>query len=674
MSPPSQPHPPPPSAPSWRTLALLALAVFALWWPLVTLWQQPISGLQERAADWVWQQSADRTTERRVVLIDIDQASLRALGPWPWSRPQLAQLSDALAQQGAALQVFDIVLAAPAEGDAELAATLARNQAVLAQVFALSPNTDVASGQTTGALAGLACPPGVPTALGHLANPAAYAALPVGHITPQLAPDGLLRHQPALICHQGRAYPALFLAALMHASGAQPLHWAPQSGHPSAPSVRLQGLDIGSAAGLPLSPSGLVRIPWGTHPDAFISLPAHDVLAGRVPHGLLHNAWVVVGSTAIHLGDRVATPFGAHGAGLMVHAQLLRAALDDAIPHQPAWATAYGALWVALGFALMALLMRRRALGAAVLPLLALGWAGAAWGLHALALVHLGWWLPWLAWALLLLGLGLALAAWGYAVQRLERARLLRHLGSYLPAPVAAALLAHDPTDRIEARRLEVSVLYADIRNFSAYCERRPAAESTAVLQAFFAAATRAVEQHGGRVEAFEQDAVLAVFEPSPSQSAAACAQAALAAAEALLAQSPHIFPTERAQQTSPDTPDDDQPLDQPIDPVAAAHSAPLALGIGIDSGEAVLGSFGLAQRRTHRAMGPVVSRAHRLQGMTAELAHPILLGAQASALVGPQRLDYLGSFLLEGLRQPIGIYAHRLAGGLGALPACPTA
>ena len=473
--------------------------MLALWVPLVVVWQQPISGLQERATDWVWQHSASRATERRVVLIDIDQASLRALGPWPWSRPQLAQLSTALAQQGAALQVFDIVLAAPAAGDAELAATLARNQAVLAQVFALSPHTDVASGHTSGALAGLACPPGVPTALGHLANPAAYAAVPVGHITPQLAPDGLLRHQPALICHQGRAYPALFLAALLHASGTPPLQWLAHSGlHPSAPSVRLQGLDIGAGAGLPLDASGLVRLPWGTHPDAFISLSAHDVLAGRVPQGLLHNAWVVVGSTAIHLGDRVATPFGAHGAGLMVHAQLLRAALDDAIPHQPALAHAYGALWVLLGFALMAQLMRRRLLGAAVLPLVALGWAAAAWGLHALALVQLGWWLPWLAWALLLLGLGLALAAWGYGVQRLERARLLRHLGSYLPAPVAAALLAHDPSDRIEARRLELCALYADIRNFSAYCERRPATEATAVLQAFFAAATRAVEQHGG--------------------------------------------------------------------------------------------------------------------------------------------------------------------------------
>ena len=661
----------PTGAPSVRTLALIGLLVLALWWPLIMFFSQALRGLEERSGDWVWQQVATHQTERRIVLIDIGQSSLDAVSAWPWSRAQLAQLSDALAKQGAALQVFDIVLAAPAEGDAQLAATLLRNRALLAQVFALVPHTEAASGQSSGALPGLACPASVPTAQGHLANPSAYAAVPAGHITPKLAPDGLLRHQPALICHQGRAYPALFLAALMHASGVQQLRWEPQARQPGAPSVALQGLDLGSGAGLPLDARGLVRIPWGLHPEAFISLAAHDVLAGRVPQGLLDGAWVVVGSSALGLGDRVATPFGAHGAGFMLHAQLMRAALDDAIPYQPAWAAWYAALWAGLGFAGMLWLARRRTLAVYGLPLFGLGWAASAWALHALALAHWGWWLPWAAWSLLLLGLGLALAAWCYLVQRFERERLLRHLRSYLPAPVVAALLAHDPTDRIEARRLEVSVLYASMRNFSAYCERSPAATSTAVLQAFFAAVTRAVEQHGGRVEAFEQDAVLAVFEPGASPQACtspqACARAALAAAQAVLAQSERILPLD-----SPAPPDAAAPW-QP-DPVAAAISAPLAIGIGLDTGEAVLGSFGLAQRRTHRALGPVVRSASRLQAMTAELAHPILLGPQAAALIGPQQLDCLGSFLLDGLRQPMHIYALQTPGGTGPDPACAPA
>jgi adenylate cyclase len=94
----------------------------------------------------------------------------------------------------------------------------------------------------------------------------------------------------------------------------------------------------------------------------------------------------------------------------------------------------------------------------------------------------------------------------------MERDRIFAHLSSYLPGPVAAALAARDPSDAIEADRKNISVLFADIRNFSAYCEARPPEETTAVLHAFFSMATQVVEKHGGMVESFQGDAVLAVW------------------------------------------------------------------------------------------------------------------------------------------------------------------
>jgi len=74
-----------------------------------------------------------------------------------------------------------------------------------------------------------------------------------------------------------------------------------------------------------------------------------------------------------------------------------------------------------------------------------------------------------------------------------------------------------------------------------------------------------------------------------------------------------------------------------------------------------MVGSFGLARRRTHLALGHPVTAAARLQEMTAELAHPILVGEGMAASLGNHRLVSQGMFLLEGLKNPSHIYAYPL-------------
>ena len=84
----------------------------------------------------------------------------------------------------------------------------------------------------------------------------------------------------------------------------------------------------------------------------------------------------------------------------------------------------------------------------------------------------------------------------------------------------------------------------------------------------------------------------------------------------------------------------------------------PLALGIGIETGNALVGFFGPARRRTHAALGETVTIASRLQALTADLAQPILIGEGAAAHLAADAVTSLGSFLLEGLRRPRLVYA----------------
>lgn len=614
------------------------LVAAALWWLISVVFATTLNALEERSGDWAWRASASTTRESRVILVDIDEASLQQLGPWPWPRQRVAQLSDQLAAEGTSLQVFDIIFPHPANGDAPLIASLKKNNAIIGQTFALEPNTQAATGQPAAPLQWPACPPNLPIAHGYIANAPAFDPLPTGHITPHIEEDGHLRRQPALICHQGKVYPALFIAALAHALSS-PIGPMEADAGLLQPAWQLAAPTF-DKTGIPLDHHGLVRVPWTLRPEAFVSLSAADVLAGRTPQNLLQNAWVVVGSTALGLNDRVATPFGANSAGLMVHAQLLRGALDGALPAQPRLAPALSALITVVGTALLATLGRLRRKPVFILVLAGLVLAVSLWLLKAWLLTQFNLWVEWVTPALYLLLFSLCLGLFEYARDRVERERIYNHLASYLPRPVAAALTLQDPSDAIDAKRRTITVLYANIRNFSVYCETHPPEQAAAVLHAFFSMVTRLVEQHGGGVESFHGDAILAVWgseadaaQPDPTHPAQA-----LAAAVAILQASQHTLP---------------QPQPEEL--------APLVLGMALETGIATVGSFGLARRRTHLAIGHPVTMAILLQEMTIELAHPILLGEGIAASVGGQNLVSQGVFLLEGLKTPSHIYAYPL-------------
>ena len=119
------------ASPWWlRAAAVLVAALCVL--VIETLAPGLPRNLEERAGDMLWQASAGNAgpadaQERRVIVVDIDEASLAKLGPWPWPRERLAELSRRLASLGAGTQVYDVVLPESRPGDAALAAEFARH-------------------------------------------------------------------------------------------------------------------------------------------------------------------------------------------------------------------------------------------------------------------------------------------------------------------------------------------------------------------------------------------------------------------------------------------------------------------------------------------------------------------------------------------------------------------
>lgn len=619
----------------WRGRLLLLTVLGAVVLLLSTLAPGLVSGIDERSGDllWRWAAAQERNDERRLIIVDIDEAALARFGPWPWPRQLLAKLLHRIGELGPTAIVADIVFPDPRPDDGALAAEVARQPVVLAQIFGLPPATPTSSGRLQGALDAPACRAPLPQANGFIANAPDLKA-PTGHITPRIASDGAVRALPALVCHDGQTHAALGLMALVRAAGAAPAFELHKGQGLLEPPWWLSHREL-PALRVPLDRQGDVRLPYRLDRRAFVSVSATDLLEGRAPAALFSGALVLLGATAFGIGDFVPTPLGGAIGGVEVHAQFISALLDGQLPHTPVGAPALRLFWsvLAAGLLLATCVRPRRLPPVWLLPLLAAVLAGLTFGLFAWLLQTHDLWLGWADVAIFIVLSGMGLAMFEHARTRLERERLYRNLSAYLPESVAAHIAFHEVRGLIEAERREVSVLFADIRNFSAYCEGRPPEETAGLLHAFFTTATRVVEAHGGVIEEFVGDAVMAVWN-GPIRCLDHSARA-YAAACALLDEARSLFP----------------------DPPPPGLE-PLALGIGIESGDALIGSFGPARRRTHTALGETVTVAVRITALTGELAQPILLGEKAARLLPAGACASLGCFLLEGLRRPREIHA----------------
>lgn len=650
-------------SPARGRLAVLAVAALAtLGLASLPAVSTQLTSLEERLGSLAWTLAPNTDAEERIVIVAIDEQSLAEVGPWPWTRDTMAELTRGIDAAGAQLQIHDIIYAEPKPGDAQLGAALASARgAVIAQVPVLDVNQapglapeTVRSGQMGSPLSGIACSSsasantgasaGLMSSASYLAPHAGFAAITKGHIAPVVNADGSISRQPAVVCVDGAAYPALALSALLEASGtgfdsADPLanNGAQLSGATGlfGPEQRLT-LDSYPGLAVPLDARGNLRISYSRAPESYLAVSAADVLAGRVDTSLFDNAWVLVGVTAFGVGDIVPTPYSGVTPGVELQARILGSILDVAVPYTPTNAgTILGLVGLLFAFALLrtAGAVNTR-LGALALPVAAILLPALALALHAQLLRSAAIWLGWMLPSLFALVASTLLFALEQARTRSQRDRVFNNLTSYLPSDVAQQIAYSLPSSSINAQRKEFTLLSADLRNFSTFGETRPPEEAAAVLHYFFQKATEIIESHGGVLHEYKGDSLLALWDKQDAESA----KKALAAAQQMVAEIDHVS----LRANSP------------------YGLEPLALGVGIEQGSALIGSIGPAHRRTHTLLGETVTIALRIQEMTAELAQPILIGECAARQLDNETLQSQGSYLLDGLTIPHVLFAPK--------------
>ena len=590
----------------------------------------------------------DPSDEPRVVVVDIDESSIAALGPWPWPRARLADLVARLLDAGEASVIgLDLVLPEPAdaEGDRRLAALAADRPVVLAQVFDLAGRVPpLAQGTPIGPLAvPSAGPPQTstmasahagsvdaapwPEAHGYLANHAGFrGARCAGHINYRPDSDGQVRHVPPFIRWQGADHPS-FAIALLRCAGVLEasvhLERAPAGGD----RVRLSGFT------LPLSPSGDWRIPWTRSLSAYAVVPAADVLGGRASPDLFRGALVLVGSSSLGLSDVVGTPIAASLPGVMVHAQSLSWMLDSlGTPVAPALLGWLPWIWLAVSLAALARYSGAASAAAALgaLAAVTLGWIAVAHFAFGAARAELAM-PPLLAYAVLFL-VG-APVEW-YSNQRMSR-RLYLAFRDYLPPAVLDRLVQQDAGSAFAVTRRDITILFADIENSTAMAERLEPEALAEFTRGVLEAITRAIHATGGTLDKYLGDGALAFW--GAPLAADDHADLALEAAEGIRSE-----------------------IDRLNAARARAGQPPVVVHLGINTGAVVVGDLGTRFRRTYTAMGEAVNVAHRLQEMAGERGVFAIVGQGTVARLrrAGAELVPVGEVLLRGLTQPQPVHA----------------
>ena len=212
---------------------------------------------------------------------------------------------------------------------------------------------------------------------------------------------------------------------------------------------------------------------------------------------------------------------------------------------------------------------------------------------------------------------------------RAARDRVANLFGQHVSPAVVDKLLAagRDPPSETRA----VTVMFVDIRGFTALAQARSAQATVDLLNEFFAAMVAIVDRHGGIVNKFLGDGFLAIF-GAPIADAAAAAHA-VAAARAM------------------------------IEAVAARNQTgavpPLRIGIGLHAGDAVTGTVGSPQRKEYTVIGDTVNRAARLEQLTKETGAQILASDELrrAAGAGFGAAEDLGALPVRGYAEPIRVW-----------------
>jgi adenylate cyclase len=577
----------------------------------------------------------------QVVVVTVDQPDLdffKTQGvTWPWPRQLYAPLIDYCRWAGAKAVIFDILFTEASSRGPEDDQRLAQAAAAAGNVvlpFFLSRNAKPPNPSESDLLkrAGLAIPGASPRdqpayqAVITPIPPLLAAAGALGNVESRPDADGIYRRVPLVLPFKDKWLPTIGFAAFHRFGNPGPLRFVPGA------------LQVGNLA-IPLDGQGKFLLKFRGPSRSHKRFSAANVIASEYKrqHGLAPDyppaefagKWVLVGLTAPGLLDLKASPVSAVYPGVEVHATLL----DNLLRGDFLRPVPVGVMWT--GFLILSVIMVLVVLffsrllttlaGFAALTLIYLGLVVGAF--------HFGWWAdPVLPGVVLALSFGLA-AAFSYGTEGRQKLYIRRMFGQYMSETVINHLLENPEKLQLGGERRRVTLFFSDLAGFTTISERLSPETVVSLLNDYLSRMTEIIFDEAGTVDKFEGDAIMAFWGApldQPDQAARAC-RAALKQQAAL------------------------KELNRQF---AGLNLPPLAMRIGLNTGDAIVGNLGSVKRFDYTVIGDTVNLASRLEGVNKFYGSYVMASETTmEACAGAVEFRELDLVAVKGKEQAIRVF-----------------
>mgnify|MGYP002700074974 FL=1 len=618
-----------------------------------------LTNLEGNAADLRMISTLKGGVDERIVIVDIDEKSLTKYGQWPWNRHYLAELVDTLFQHYQIKVLgFDLVFAEPAGNqfsalekefktrsdvspqakqalafealqDAEFAKIISQypitlgiffNQAENSQLNQLPPAISQLDSATNTALS-------LPKPVGYTANLELFnnASSRSGFFdNPVVDRDGKFRRVPLFQSYQGQLFPSLALSVAQQALDNPELdiQMVQQGEYLAITSIQLGHRVVNTDQG------GAVQIPFRGGEGSFPYISVADILSHKTPLEQLEGKIILLGTSAPGLLDLRSTPVDESMPGVEVHANIIAGILDQNIPQQPAYLIAVQSL----GYLILGLFLLITPHFLSPLKTLALSVVLIISSLVVnFSLWQQGLMFPLATPILLIISFFIFHMSWGFFIESRHKRAITRLFGQYVPPQLVKEMAKQPEQITLDGQSKELTVLFADVRNFTNISEAISPKELTLLMNQILTPMTEAIYRNMGTVDKYMGDAVMA-FWGAPVEQLDHATKAILSA----LGMQKKIRVLSEHLQTK-------------------GHPE-IAIGIGINTGIMSVGNMGSKYRMAYSVMGDPVNLGSRLEGLTKVYGARIIVSETCQQQAPEFLYRMLDKVRVKGKKEPIRI------------------
>ncbi len=633
----------------------------------------PIAQLRERTFD-AYQRIRPRPYgDFPVRVVDIDEASLSAIGQWPWPRDVVANLVKRLNELGAAVIAFDVTFAEPdrtspnrilrqlpqnddtlrmgallsklPDHDRDFAEAIADAPVVLGFAGAKA-NEHRPSVKAGFALAGVDSNDGMSRFEGTATNLPIFdqAASGIGGLNISgRDKSGIVRRVPVIFSDGVKVYPSLVVEALRVAQHAKSIvvRGSSASGEmdlANAGGHTLVDMRIGDFV-VPLTDTGEIWMYFNRdRPDRYVS--AKDVLDPAKTSAIkdrIEGQIIFIGTSAAGLLDAWPTPLNEIVPGVSVHAQAVEQIIGQTFLHRPDWTSGVEIVAIAvLGGLLTFLLVRLGARYAsfALIAVVVLG-LGASW----LAFTNFGLLLDPVYPLTATAATYFAVVGVLYVATDQEKKFVRQAFGQYVAPELLSKLENAPEMMRLGGETRVITLMFMDVRGFTPISEGLTAEELVEFINRLLSPLTDTIQAELGTIDKYMGDAIMAFWNAPldiPDHPARAC-RAALKMRQVLTDLNARDAFGFRAH---------------------GKGDRIVRIGIGINTGEACVGNMGSQRRFNYSAMGDAVNTTSRIESACKDVGFDIVVSADTAREVTNLALLEAGDLKLKGKSQPVKLFA----------------